>query len=190
MEGCGGKLVSRPLTSHGRTKPNYVCVATGKLHLAIAAEPVEELVTERVLDRLDHTGLVKVLAVRAKADDSRELAEQLARDDAALTQLGDDFYPGGIIDRPSFLRQRAALEPRIAKARAELARRIQQQELIGVPAMPGELRAWWGTEAATLEKKRAVLALVLDRVIIMPARRPSRTVDPERVVIPPDGWRA
>jgi site-specific DNA recombinase len=71
MEDCGAKLVSRPLTSHGRTKPNYVCIATGKLHLAIAAGPVDELVTERVLDRLDHTGLVKVLAAHAKADDTR-----------------------------------------------------------------------------------------------------------------------
>jgi site-specific DNA recombinase len=189
MEGCGAKLISRPLTSHGRTKPNYVCVATGKLHLAIAAEPVERLIEESVLARLDHTGLVKVLAARAKADDTRQLAEQLARDDAALTQLGDDFYQDGIIDRPTFLRQRAALEPRIAKARAELARRMQQQELIGVPAMPGKLRRWWASDAATLEKKRAVLALVLDRVVILPAERPSRTVDPARVVIPPDGWR-
>jgi hypothetical protein len=103
---------------------------------------------------------------------------------------GDDFYRDGIIDRPTFLRQRAALKPRIAKARAELARRMQQQELVGVPTMPGELRAWWGTPAATLEKKRAVLALVLDHAVILPAERPSRTVDPERVVIPEDGWRA
>jgi DNA invertase Pin-like site-specific DNA recombinase len=189
MEGCGAKLVSRPLTSHGRTKPNYVCIATGRLHLAIAAEPVERLIEERVLTRLDHTGLVKVLAARAKADDTRELAEQLARDDAAFTQLGDDFYRDGIIDRPTFLRQRAALEPRIANARAELARRMQQQELVGVPAMPGKLRAWWATPAATLEKKRAVLALVLDHAVILPAKRPSRTVDPERVVIGEDRWR-
>jgi hypothetical protein len=147
-------------------------------------------VTERVLDRLDHTGLVKVLAARAKADDTKALAEQLARDDAALTQLGDDFYRDDIIDRPTFLRQRAALEPRIAKAREELARRLQQQELVGVPAMPGKLRAWWATDAATLEKKRAVLALVLDHAIILPASRPSRTVDPARVMIPADGWRA
>jgi hypothetical protein len=68
--GHQNQLVSRPLTSHGRTKPNYVCLATGKLHLAIAAEPVEKLITERVLDRLDHTGLVKVLGARAKADDT------------------------------------------------------------------------------------------------------------------------
>jgi hypothetical protein len=118
------------------------------------------------------------------------LAEQLARDDAAFTQLGDDFYRDGIIDRPTFLRQRAALEPRIANARAELARRMQQQELVGVPAMPGKLRAWWATPAATLEKKRAVLALVLDHAVILPAERPSRTVDPKRVVIPEDGWLA
>jgi site-specific DNA recombinase len=192
MEGCGAKMISRPLHSHGRTKPNYVCVDTGKLHLAIAAEPVEELVTERVLDRLDHTGLVKVLAARAKADDTRELAEQLARDDAALAELSDDYYQRRVpsLKRGEFLRQRAVLAPRIAKARAELARRMQQQELIGVPAMPGKLRRWWASDAATLEKKRAVLALVLDHAIIRPAGRPSRTVDPARVVIPEDGWLA
>jgi site-specific DNA recombinase len=190
MEGCGAKLISRPLTSHGRTKPNYVCIATGKLHLAIAAEPVERLIEEHVLDRLDRTGLVEILTARARANDTRELAEQLARDDAALTQLGDDFYRDGIIDRPTFLRQRAALKLRIATARAELARRMQQQALVGVPATPGKLRAWWATPAATLPKKRAVLALVLDHAVILPAERASRTVDPKRVVIPADGWRA
>ena len=190
MEGCGAKLISRPLTSHGRTKPNYVCIGTGKLHLAIAAAPVDELVTERVLDRFDHTGLVQVLSARAKVDDSKELAEQLARDDAALVELGDDYYQRRLINKAEFLRQRAALEPRIAEAREELARRMQRQEFFGLPVMPGTLRTWWTTPAATLEKKRAVLALVLDRVMIMPADRPRRTVDPERVVIPPDGWRA
>jgi hypothetical protein len=74
------------------------------------------------------------------------------------------------------------LEARIAKARAELARRMQQQELIGVPAMPVKLRSWWATPAATLEKRRAVLALVLDHAVILPANRPSKTVDPARVV--------
>ena len=188
VEGCGAKMISRPLTSHGRTKPNYVCVATGKLHLAIAAGPVEQLVTERVLDRLDHTGLAAVLAARTKQDDSRQIAEQLARDDAALAELGDDYYQRGEIGKGEFLRQRAALEPRIARARAELARRMQQQQkLAGLPAMPGKLRRAWPD--LPLEKRRAVLALVLDRVIILPADRPRRTVDPSRVVIPEDGRR-
>ena len=102
MEDCGAKLVSRPLTSHGRTKPNYVCIATGKLHLAIAAGPVDELVTERVLDRLDHTGLVKVLAARAMADDTKALAEQLTRDDAALTHTPSPMrWLNELLDRPA-----------------------------------------------------------------------------------------
>jgi site-specific DNA recombinase len=161
MEGCGAKLISRPLTSHGRTRPNYVCIGTGKLHLAIAAAPVDELVTERVLDRFDHTGLVRVLSARAKADDSKELAEQLARDDAALVELGDDYYQRGLINKAEFLRQRAALESRITGAREELARRMQRQEFAGLPTMPGKLRRAWPD--LSLEKRRAVLALVLDR---------------------------
>jgi len=184
VDGCGAKLVSRPL----KGRPSYVCIAPGSMHLSVAAATVDELVTERVLDRLDQKGLAAVLAARTKQDDSRKIAEQLARDDAALSQLGDDYYRDDIIDRPTFLRQRAVLEPRIAKAKAELARRAQQRELAGLPAMPGALRRQW--PGLSLEQRRAVLGLVLDRVIIMPADRPRRTVDPSRVVIPEDGWKA
>jgi site-specific DNA recombinase len=186
IEGCGAKLVSRPL----KGRPSYICIQPGSLHLSIAAAPVDELVTERVLDRLDHTGLAAVLATRTKQDDSRKIAEQLARDDAALAELGDDYYQRHLIDRPTFLRQRAVLEPRIAKAKAELAHRAKQQELAGLPAMPGKLRPWWASDKATLEKRRTVLALVLDHAIVLPADRPRRTVDPERVVIPEIAWRA
>jgi site-specific DNA recombinase len=186
MDGCGAKMISRPLRSHGRNKPNYVCVATGKLHLTIAAAPVEELVTERVLDRLDRDGLAAVLAARTKQDDSKQIAKQLADDETALLELSDDFYQHRIISKPEFLRQRGPLESRIAKATAELTRLAQQQEIVGLPAMPGALRRQW--PSLSLELRRAVLRLVLDRVIIMPADRPRRTVDPDRVVIPEDAW--
>jgi hypothetical protein len=32
--------------------------------------------------------------------------------------------------------------------------------------------------------------MMLERVVIAPATRGARTVDPARIVIPPDAWRA
>jgi site-specific DNA recombinase len=191
MDAAGAEAERRTCRRCGavvETWPGYCCAPdAGEAHLYVTAGPVEELVVERVLDRLDHQGLAAVLAARTKADDSRELAEQLTRDETALLELGDDYYQRGTIGKPEFLRQRAALEPRITQARAELARRAQQQEIAGLPGMPGALRRAW--PSLTLGQRRAVLRLVLDRVVIMPASRPRRTLDPERVVIPPEAWK-
>jgi hypothetical protein len=108
-------------------------------------------------------------------------------DERALLELSDDYYRDRVIGKPEFLRQRAVLAPRIAQGKAELARRARQQDIAGLPGMPGAVRRAW--PALTLEQRRTVLGLVLDRVVIMPASRPSRTVDPERVAIPADAWK-
>jgi DNA invertase Pin-like site-specific DNA recombinase len=188
VEGCGGKLVSRPLSTRGNRQPSYVCMATGRVHLTVSSPPVDKLIEERVLDRLDHRGLAGVLATLDAGNGERELAEQLTRDDEALKELGDDYYQRRLIKKPEFLRQRAALEQRIAQTRAKLDRLMERADLAGLPTAPGALRKAWPD--MTLAARRAVLGLVLERVVILPATGPRRTLDPGRVVIPPDAWRA
>jgi hypothetical protein len=196
IEGCGHKLFARPFgTSTGRPgragQWRYICLqgdrAFGKLHLSIVGEQVDRLVTEHILDRLDHVGLAQVLATQAGAGDARTLGEELATLDARLIQLGDD-YGDGTLDKPTYKRQRARIEDRARHARAQLAKLTARRDLAGLPPEPGALRGAW--PGLTLAQRRVVVGLVVERVVILPADgRKGRRFDPERVVIPADAWK-
>jgi DNA invertase Pin-like site-specific DNA recombinase len=186
--GCGGRLF---YSSDRRQPPRYECgredSSHNSAHLTVSAHQVERLITGRVLDRLDHGGLAAALDARQDLG-SRAVAEQLTDDEAALVRLSSDHYVHRLIGRAEFLASRQALEDRIRSARDSLARHARHAALSGVPTGPGALRAAWPD--LTLEQQRAVVGLVLDHAIIKPAVRKGRVFDPDRVVIPPDAWRA
>ena len=83
---CGGRMVGRP--TDGRR--NYVCSSTGKLHLRIVAEPVEEAVTRRAAE-----------AVRPQtegvADPSGPLLAERDRIEADMEALGDSDLPDAVL---------------------------------------------------------------------------------------------
>jgi hypothetical protein len=180
-----------PLQSRTRSDGRrYACDGgdreAGRVHLTVAADPLEQLVTERVLDRLDGPGLARFLRDQAKNGD-RELADQLVADEKALVELGRVRFVTREIDHGAYLTVKAELEERITSARARLARRAQTSILAGVGPEPGALRAAWARW--TLEQRREVLRLVIpDGVIVKPTAKRGRLFDVDRVDIPT--WRA
>ena len=185
IEGCGKPLISRPKYEPWGTTRRYICTegdqAGGRVHLTIAAEPVERLVVERALTWLDGPGLARMLA--ARDDGHRELAIQVVADERALIELSADFYQRRLISRSEFLASHDELERRIRGSRAKLAQSKGQGHLAGLPTAPGALRAVW--EGWDLDKRRRLLALVVDRVVVLPATH-HRGFDPDRVQVV--GW--
>lgn len=183
LRGCGKPLISRPKYEPWGTTRRYICTegdqAGGRVHLTIAAEPVERLVVGRVLSWLDGPRLARILA--AWADGDRELAGQLVVDERALIELSADFYQRRLISRAELLASRGELEGRIRDSRAKLSPSASRAQLTGLPTAPGALRAAW--EGWDLDQRRRLLALVIDQVVILPATH-HRGFDPNRVQIP------
>lgn len=183
---CGKLLISRPKYEPWGTTRRYICTegdqSGGRVHLTIAAEPVERLVVGRVFNLLDGPRLAQILAARADGD--RELAGQLVADERALMELSADFYQRREISRAEFLANRSELEFRIRGSRAKLSPSASRAQFAGLPTAPGALRVAW--EGWDLDERRRLLALAVDQVIILPATH-HRGFDPNRVQI--RGWR-
>lgn len=179
---CGKRMVARPRGDHVR---RYIC-AKGPMYqgcgTAIVAEPVEELITETVLLRLDSPAFEA--AIRAAGEDAAgaPTVARLRDDEAALEDLARDHYAERIIGRAEYLAARKALEARIEAAR----RRLAAGTTAGSTAMlAGSARKRW--PALTFDARRTVIGTLVDRITIGPGRRGYNRFDPKRVSVE---WRA
>lgn len=173
---CGSAMTSRPT---GRGVRRYICSADrgGCGRCGIAAEGLEDLVVEAVLQRLDSPQMSDALARRSSARDV-EIIDQSAEIEAQLDQLAKDHYVDRLIGRSEFLAARGALQERLEATRAKLAARTPSDVLDG--ATEG-FRARWAE--LSFDRRRAVLAAVLDRVDVAPTERSNNRFDPSRVSV-------
>lgn len=174
---CGSTMVIR--RRHADKARHYGCekvngrASCGGTH--IMAEPLEDLVSEMVLTAIDSPALAEALSASGVAPEEKDLIAQLRADEAALEQLARDHYVDRLIDRPEFLTARDALEARVTDARRRLASSSSRSVLIEA----GGARSRWGR--LDVDKRRAIIAAILDGVVIGPARRGATRFDPERV---------
>ncbi|HYK95592.1 MAG TPA: recombinase family protein [Candidatus Dormibacteraeota bacterium] len=177
---CAATLVSRAAADGTK---RYVCAKgpgfAGCGHLAINADPVERLITEAVLYRLDAPDLAAALAGAASAD-AATAAEQhaLAQDRAQLEELAT-AYGNRLLTMPELLAARKPIEARIDAARKRLSRLSRSAAVDPFLGRSGELRAKWST--LPLTRQRSIVAAVLDRATIRPAVRGRSSFDPGRV---------
>jgi site-specific DNA recombinase len=155
----------------------------GRVHLVVAAGPLEQFVTDAVLQALDGPKLGEFLKMRTKNGD-RELADQLVKDERRLPELAK-MYARDEIGKPEWLAVRDELLGRIRSARERLARRAEAAILADVGTEPGALAEAW--QRWTLEQRRDVLRLVLEAVIVSPASRRGPGFDESRIEL---RWRA
>lgn len=168
---------------------SYACaVGAGRAgcgRLTRLAEDLEAHVRDAVIAALDSPAMVKALrAARGEADqgEASGLAERVRADEAALEQLALDHYAARIIGRAEFLAARATLEGRLAANRRALGRLAERRAALIVPeGGGGAVREAW--EAGDLEWRRALLAVVVDRVMLHPCVRGRRMFDPTKVEI-------
>jgi hypothetical protein len=145
------------------------------------AAPVEELICD-TLFRAAETPKLASLGNGDTDDPTRELNEQLAWDQGLLDRL-DDKVAQELISEPAAKRNRAAIEKRMEETRA---RRDRLQHGRVVAHIPANLRQVW--PMLTLERQRAILAAVIERIEIHPqSSRSSGSFDPEAIKA---FWRA
>lgn len=176
-KGCGGKL-------HSGVKGDGVRIWTCRRlpgddakcgNLLVRADHVDELVEDALLHRLDSPALARALR-RGRSRKGKADAAKVAALEGRVTQLGLD-HDAGIVTRAEWLTRRAPLLERIEAARAELTHEngtaaLQQFEGVNVR------RRW---SKMTLEQRRKVAALLIDRVTVAPPAQRGNTFDPDRV---------
>jgi Site-specific recombinases, DNA invertase Pin homologs len=177
---CDAVLVARPRSDGTR---RYICPKgpglAGCGRIAVLSEPVEELVTEAVLYRLDTPELAASLDGIA-ADNAEAMAERdsLAADLAQLEQLAT-AYGERVVTFPEYLAARKPIATRIEVAKRRMSRLTQTTAIDGYVGQSGALREAWPT--LPLTRQRAIVAAVLDRAVVRSAVRGGKRFDPDRI---------
>ena len=133
---------------------------------------MDELITEAVLHRLGTKALARALTRKPKQP---PVDTDLARIERDLEDLAADFGAGRI-SRREWLAARKPLEDRLVKARRTLDTTNGTTAL--APFRNTNVRAAW--ERLDIDRKRAVLEALIERVTVRPATTPGRFT-PDRV---------
>ena len=177
---CDAVLVARPRSDGTR---RYVCAKGPGLpgcgKIAVMADPLEALITEAVLHRLDTPELAAALAGVAAEDAEADAAQlSLAADREQLEELAR-AYGERQITFPEYLAARKPIEARIDSGRRAVSRLTQTGAIEAYIGDSAGLRAAWAHLALT--RQRAIVAAVLDRAVVRPGVRGRTRFDPERV---------
>jgi site-specific DNA recombinase len=177
---CSARMVGRPR----RVTRCYVCnrnvgskvVGCGKM--SRNADPVDMLVTEALFAVFDSPEMAR--AVRGDADDrGGALMAQIADDQAQLAELAA-AYAAKEITMPEWLAARGPIQQRIDTANAEFAattsRDTVTSEYVG---RGGALREDWSL--LSLDRQRAIIAGVIDHIVVEPATRGLTVFDPSKI---------
>jgi hypothetical protein len=176
---CGNKLFS----SRRENTRRYVCMSGpdhgGCGRLTINAAPLEELITQAVLYRLDTPELADRLSGRGAADEhTAALAEALAADRTQLDELAN-VYAQKLIGVREWIAARGPIQARIQDNERLLARMSQSDALAGFVGNGDQLRAQWSD--LNLTRQHAIVKAILDHAVIGPGSHGTRGVDPSRV---------
>jgi len=178
---CGGPLFRDGTADY----PVFRCRAqpgSFSCGVIVAADHVEALVTEAVMLRLEGPGLAKALRARDHETDDTA-ASDLSEAERRLAELAET-WAAGEITRAEWLTARRAVEARIEVARRKLTRTSERDALDPYLGEDAPLRAAWPN--LSRDQRRAILAVVIDRVTIASAGENRRRFNPERVTIE---WR-
>ena len=182
---CGETLVSRPRSGGAR---RYVC-ATGPNHSGcgrtyVMADTLERFVVEAVLYRLDSPELVAALSGTPADPDGEAWQAEIEQSQAQLDELAG-VYGRREIGLSEWSAARAPIEQRVTDARKRLSRLNRTTALDGHVGNASDLRERWAS--LPLTRQHAIVAAVLDHVLVGPGRRGYNRFDPSRFT---PVWRA
>jgi site-specific DNA recombinase len=175
---CGANLVGRPRNG----KRMYICSSgpgfKGCGRIGRLAEPIDDLITEAVLYRIDTPAVAQALAAATDPAGGRPGLGTVDADQAQLDELAR-AYAEKKISMNEWLIARDPIERRITEANVRLAEQTRHSALAHVANAGGSLRQEWTT--LSLERRRAVISTVLDHVLVHPAAKGVRRFDPSRI---------
>ena len=184
---CGacGETMTRATVSRGRPvwrchrRPGYPQCGT----VSTAAPPLEEIVTEAVLIALDGPELARLLSGASTDGEDDAATAELAKAEARLIELAE-IFAAGEINRAEWMHARRSLDER-RDCRPSPAASPRTVRCAGPLRRPGALRDAWPD--LDEQRRRAVIAAVVDASPSLPRTRRGPGFDPHRIDI---NWRA
>jgi DNA invertase Pin-like site-specific DNA recombinase len=178
---CGAKLIARPRANGLR---RYICLrnggAVGCGRIYVNAEDLERFIVEAVLYRLDTPALQ--LHVRDEVLQDAEAANLSTSADADQAQLQElaFAYADKLLSLSEYLTARKRIEDRLQQTTQRIGRLSRHTEITPYVGNAQALRQQWsGLDPA---RQRAIIAAVLDRIIVGRAPKPgAHKFDPARV---------
>lgn len=166
---CGNKLGIGKGNSNGKSayrcnpqrSNEAVAHACGRVERQTG--PVEHLVSAAILERLDSDALL--VAVNQAQDDKGESAALVKQRQAQQRRLDDiiEDYASGLLKRPQFAAAKATAESALEATNRKLASLTYKHTLTGID-LTKKLSETWQT--ATIDWKRSVIELLIDRIVI------------------------
>jgi len=157
--------------------PTYVCHKDkpGREcgNMARLAQPLEDLILAAFFEAVESPEFYEHGAT--ESNPHQELYESLVKDQGLLDRL-EDKLAQELISLPAYRRNKAAIERRMEATRSQLERLGSDRVRLHLPR---NLREAW--EDFSLDRKRAALGAVIERIVVHPQR--YRTFDPETVEV-------
>jgi site-specific DNA recombinase len=176
---CGEPLVARPRSGGLR---RYACAKgpgfSGCGRTYINADPVEAFVVEMILYRLDSPELVAAGSSRGSEPEAERWQAEIEAGRRQLEELAQ-AYGEQQITMAEVIVARKPIEARLTAARRQLGKLSRTAALDGYLGNGDALREAW--ETLDLSRQRAIVAALLDRVVVGPARRGYNRFDESRL---------
>jgi hypothetical protein len=144
----------------------------------VTAEPLEQMLTEAILQRLDSPALADALSGRGGDALAVELSDALAADQEQLDQLAVMFGKQEISAR-EWRAARGPIERRMRDRQRQLSATTRTEALAGLPGNGSQLRSQW--PGLNLTRQAAIVSAILDHAVVDPGQSGSRALDPGRV---------
>ncbi|WP_461164952.1 recombinase family protein [Arthrobacter sp. R4-81] len=177
---CGAamKTSSRPGSTSYASKFYYKCPTRGNGHAFQTAEPVELLIADMVVARLEQPGVIARLSGPQNQDRQHELQSEAGLLRGRLDEAANSFADG-LITAKQMETITSRVGARLEGVTADLADTARASV---VPAAAEEnVRAWW--ESAGIERQRLVIDALMVPFVDPIRKSAPRVFDPRRIRI-------
>lgn len=172
---CGASMVGSGHNVGGALQRRYYCVpedssgqARGCGKVSRMADPLESLVSNAVLYRLDSEGLAQAFGQATQDDDMQAALAEYQETKSSLGVLLADYY----VERNKYakdemLKLKAELEARIEQITRKMERLDSTRILASVP-FGKAVRGIW--DSADLTLKQSLVGLLIEKIVVLPGR--------------------
>ena len=193
---CGVKLSVRAGASN--EKPAYRCDThqagdpkrRGCGGVSRHTVPLEHLVSEAVLYRINGKGLAELLSQSAEASDElKTLVAEAESQRRRIQRLVDEYATTDMWTPAEFARAKSSAQARLDELERDVRRQSLTRQVGSIPT--SNIREWW--DSASVDDRRHIIELLIESVAVKPTDKRAKVVhyeghrfDPELIGIT---WR-